>query len=223
MQRRLEKRTANELGDEAELDLFEGLKREFAADQITRVAKGVPGADIVQRVVHNGTVVGTIIFDSKNHKRWQNRFTARLRQNQVSAQADYAVLVAAVFPAALRQRLLAINDGIIIVAPQMALALATLLRRQIVQMYSLRLGNEARAEKSEKLYQFMMSDRASHLWNQIADATNELEALDHSEKISHQRIWGRRAEINSELKNGLHSFDEAINLVVEGTGSGAPP
>jgi Uncharacterized protein conserved in bacteria (DUF2130) len=160
MKRRLEKKTAGELGDEAEMDLLSALKREFAGDEITRVAKGVPGADIVQRVVHNGTVAGTIIYECKNHKRWQNSFTARLRQNQLSTQAEHGVLVVAAgaFPADLRQRRLAVRDNVIIVA-----ALAHLLRRQTIQRHVLRLGNEARAEKSEKLYEFMTCDRAAHL------------------------------------------------------------
>jgi hypothetical protein len=80
MKRRLEKRTAGDLGNEAEVDLFEALKREFPGDQVTRVPKGQNGPDIIHRVVHNGTVCGTIIYDCKNHRRWLNSFTAKLRK-----------------------------------------------------------------------------------------------------------------------------------------------
>jgi len=64
LQRKLQRKTAHELGEEGEVDLFEALRREFSHDTITRVAKGVPGPDIIHRVVNNGTVIGTIVVDS---------------------------------------------------------------------------------------------------------------------------------------------------------------
>ena len=225
MKRRLEKKTAGELGDEAEISLLETLKREFTGDQIAgadvfaRTPKGRNGADIVHQVVHNGTVCGTIIYEVKNHKRWLNSFTTKLRQDQVAEQADHAVLVTAVFPAGAQQ--LAVRDGLVIVHPARAIALAHLLRRQTIQMHSLRLSNEGRVEKTERLYEFMTSDRASHLWNQIADATNELEAIDRSERIGHEKIWGRRGELNVRLRETHRSFAEAIDRVIGATGSEA--
>lgn len=211
MKRRLEKKTAGELGDEGETSVLDVLKREFVGDDITRVPKGQSGADIIHRVVHNGKLSGTIIYDCKNHKRWLHSFTAKLRKDQVAEGADHAVLVAAVFPSGSQQ--LAVHDGVVIVHPARVIAVAHLLRRHTVQMHGLRLGNEARTEKTEKLYEFMTSDRASHLWDQIANATNELEALDRSEKISHERTWARRADVIQSLKEAHRSFGDAIDRV----------
>jgi hypothetical protein len=201
------------------VNLLEMLKREFPGDQITRVPKGQNGADIIHRVVHNGTVFGTIVYDAKNHKRWLNSFTTKLRKD--AEGSDHAVLVSAVFPAGAQQ--LAVHDGVVIVHPARVIALAHLLRRQIIQMHGLRLSNKGRAEKTERLYEFMTSDKASHLWNQIADATNELEALDRSEKITHEKIWGRRADLTRNLKEAHHSFGAAIDRIIGATGSEAPP
>jgi hypothetical protein len=66
MQRRLEKKTAHELGEPAELDLYETLRAEFPGDRIARVAKGVKGPDIIFEVVHNGAITGSIVIDCKN-------------------------------------------------------------------------------------------------------------------------------------------------------------
>src|SRR6516164_8918806 len=166
MKRRLERKTAGELGDEAEVDLFGALKREFGGDEIVRVPKGRNGADIIHRVVE-GTACGKLTYDAKAHKRWLNSFTTKLRQDQVAEQADHAVLVSAVFPAGAQQ--LAVRDGVVIVHPARVIALAHLLRRHTIQLHTLRLGNEGRAEKTAKLYEFMISDRARHLWDQIAN------------------------------------------------------
>ena len=46
LQRALDKKTDEELGEGAEIDLFEALKKEFPDDRIERIAKGSPGADV---------------------------------------------------------------------------------------------------------------------------------------------------------------------------------
>ena len=63
--RQLERKTANELGEGAEIDLFESLKQEFEGDQIKRVSKGAAGADIIHDVVHGGKVCGRIVYDAR--------------------------------------------------------------------------------------------------------------------------------------------------------------
>ena len=66
LQRQVQNKTAGELGEGAEVDLFEELKKEFPGDQITRVKKGTAGADIIHKVVHNGRECGSIVYDFKN-------------------------------------------------------------------------------------------------------------------------------------------------------------
>lgn len=150
LQRRLQRKTAGELGDEAEIDLFEALKAEFTGDFIARVAKGAPGADIVHRIVHNGTVAGVIVYDSKNHKRWLSKFVSKLRQDQRSHQADHAVLSTSAFPQGANQ--LHVEEGVIIAAPGRVVALVHMLRQHVMQTHLLRLGNLARDDKRDKLY-----------------------------------------------------------------------
>jgi hypothetical protein len=215
LQRKLQHKTAGELGDESEIDLLTELKAAFAADRINRVGKGVAGPDIIQEIIHNGAVCGTIIYECKNHRRWLNRFTVKARQDQLSAQADHAVLVTAVFPAGLQQ--LAMKDGVIIAAPPRVIALAYLLRRQTIQNHGLRLSSEARAEKTQRLYEFMTSDRASHLWDQIAQLTNDMLDLDRAERTGHEKIWGRRADLIRAVQGVHDEFSSAIDRIIGGT------
>jgi hypothetical protein len=112
LQRRVESKTAHELGEPAELDLYETLRAEFPGDQISRVGKGVKGPDIILQVVHNGAVTGSIAVDCKNHKRWQSSFTTKLRADQLAEGADFAILSTSTFPKGARQ--LHIQDNVII-------------------------------------------------------------------------------------------------------------
>src|SRR5258706_228606 len=79
LNRQLEKKTANELGEGGEIDIFEALRAEFPKDDISRVKKGQPGVDIVIEVLHKGTPCGKIVIDSKNRSGWQNAYVMKLR------------------------------------------------------------------------------------------------------------------------------------------------
>lgn len=89
MDKQLQKKTVNELGDGAEIDLFEALRESFPGDKITRIPKGRAGADILHEVLYKGESWGKIICDSKNCQGWQNAFVAKLRQDQVEAGAEH--------------------------------------------------------------------------------------------------------------------------------------
>jgi hypothetical protein len=219
LQRQLQRRTANELGDEGEIDMFEALTAEFPGDNISRVAKGVPGADIVHFIVHNGAVAGTFIYDCKNHKRWQHKFTSKLRQDQRAHDADHAILSTAVFPAGLRQ--LHIQDGVIVAAPARVAMIAHMLRRHIIQAHVLRLGNHARNEKRDMLYDFIVSDRCTQLFDQLGGATKDMLALDDKEASTHKATWSRRAELIRSVQRLNSDFTGEVERII-GTSEAQP-
>jgi hypothetical protein len=219
LQRRLQKKSANELGDEGELDLFQRLKNEFPNDQIERVRKGKQGADIIHRIIGpHGQIRGKILYDVKNTTRLLPKYLTKLRADQLREEADHGVLST---QACTQQ--LAVRGGVVIVHPTRAIAVAHLLRHQVLQVYGLRLGSAGRAEKAQQLYTFMLSDIFSHSWNEILDAANELDAIDRSEKISHERIWAQRAGLIHHVKEAHRSLTEAIDRIIGATGSEASP
>ncbi len=92
LERQLQQKTAHEIGDGAEGDLYEELREAFPGDQIKRVAKGQRGGDILHDVLHKGEICGRILIDSKNRQAWQNQFVTKLREDQLEAKADHAIL-----------------------------------------------------------------------------------------------------------------------------------
>jgi hypothetical protein len=216
MQRRLEKKTPGDLGDEPEIDLFETLKAEFIGDRISRIARGAPGADVVHEIIHNGVVAGKIVYDSKNHKRWQNRFTAKLRQDQLAHCADHAVLSSAAFPAGARQ--LHVQDGVLVAHPGRVVTLAIVLRRHIVQLHTLRAAADARREKTAELYHFITSDRCGQLLDQIGTFTDDMAALDAKEQNAHEATWKRRGELIRAVQRLKAEFTHEIERII-GTGA----
>ena len=184
LQRALEKKTNEELGEGAEIDLFEALKKEFPNDRIERVAKGAPGADILHGVMHNGRECGTIIYDSKNHKMFRNEHVTKLLEDQLAAKAEHAILSTHKFPAGTRQ--LHMQDGVLLANPARVVSVVTLIRRHLLQAHTLRLSSAERESKTAALYAFITSERCTQLLSRIDAQADEL--LEQQVK---ERKWHR--------------------------------
>ena len=220
MQRQLENKTAQDLGDGPEADLFELLKAEFPDDRIARVEKGAAGADVVHDVYLNGRLSGRIVYDSKNRSAWRNDYVTKLRADQVEAKADHAVLASKVFPAGARE--MHIQDGVVVVAPARVLVIANLLRKHVIQTHALRAGNEARAHKTEALYAFIMSERCSQLLGTIDLQADELVELDRMEERAHQATWKKRGELVRQVQRAHGDLTFEIDRIIGVAGNKAP-
>ena len=114
--RALEKKSNEELGEGAEVDLYEALKQEFPDDKITRVKRGEPGGDVIHIVRQNGMECGKIIYDSKNHKAFRTDHVSKLKVDQIAAGAEHAILSTHKFPQGAGQ--LHMIDGVILANPR---------------------------------------------------------------------------------------------------------
>lgn len=220
LQRKLQNKTAEELGEGAEVDLIELLKAEFPNDDIQRVGRGKPGADIIHKVRHNGAVCGTIVYDSKNHKQWRTEFVGKLRQDQMAEKAEHAVLATHVFPK--DQKQLHITDGVILANPARAAVIAMILRQQVLQVYCLKVSNEERASKIEELYTFMTSDRFSQFLSAINSTAAQLETLQVAEKKNHENNWKKQGELFRSIIRNCAQLDEEVARIIGTAATSAP-
>jgi len=218
MQRKLEGKSANELGEGSEIDLFEQLRTAFEGDRIRRVAKGVNGADVIHEVVHNGRLCGKIIYDSKNRDSWQNGFATKLHADKLAERADHAVLSSNKFPKGVQQ--LHNQDGVIVASPARVLALAELLRRHIVQTHELRISNEEREAKTATLYAFITSDRCRQLLDSIEAQSNKMLELETAEEKAHRRVWDQRGKLILSVKKTHGDLVFEIERIIGTAGNG---
>jgi|HubBroStandDraft_6_1064221.scaffolds.fasta_scaffold223978_1 hypothetical protein len=202
--RTLEKKTANERGEEGEVDLLALLQSEpdFAGDTFERVAKGVAGPDIIQGVISNGTVVGRIVFDAKNHKRWSGTWTRKLHQDAVDLDAEHAVLVVSptAFPAEERHHGLLYRDGVMVASAARLIPIVHLMRKQAIRAHVRALSSESRTEKADKLYLLMTSSRVASLWQQHAAKTRSILEIERSDAVWQEKTRGRRVELVDGLR-----------------------
>jgi hypothetical protein len=94
LRRKLEQGPQHVQGDVLELELERQLRESCPLDEIVEVPKGIRGADVLQKVnTRSGFSCGLIIWEAKHTKNWSDNWIAKLKDDQVAAKADLAVMV----------------------------------------------------------------------------------------------------------------------------------
>jgi hypothetical protein len=218
LQRQLEKKSAHELGEGSEIDLYEQLKSAFDGDRIQRVGKGVNGADVIHEVIHNGKVCGKIVYDAKNRNAWQNEFVSKLRADKIAQAADHAILSSNKFPKDTAH--VHYQDGVIVAQPARVVAIVHLLRDQIVRMHELRISKEGREQKSVELYAFITSEHCKSLLDQVETQTGRMLELESKEQEAHRRLWDARKKLINSVQKARSDLVFEIDRIIGTAGNG---
>jgi hypothetical protein len=212
LQRALENKTAEELGEGAEIDLFESLRKEFADDDIQRIPKGTPGADILHVVMHGGKKCGRIIYDSKNHNQFRHEHVSKLRADQLAAQAEHAILSTRKFPQGTRQ--LYLQDGVLLANPARVVLIATLIRQHLLQLHAQRMSDIERESKTAALYEFIVSERCSSLLSRIDERAEDLLEQQKKEIRWHEINWKKQGETVRGIQKAKADLESQLNQII---------
>ena len=218
LQKKLERKTANELGDHGEINVFEALRDRFQGDKIHRIPKGEEGADIRHEVIYKGELCGTIITDAKNRQSWQNLFVTKLRRDQVEAGAEHAILATAVFPAGKRD--FCIESGVIVISPGGVVYITEILRQAMVTMHIKGLSLKQRSNKMSQLYKLITSELYSSKFAEAQRLTQDILDLDVQEQKDHSIVWRKRGTLGTRIKNVLRAVETDVAAVIERDGEG---
>jgi len=216
LQKKLERKTANELGDGGEIDVFEALRDAFQGDKITRIRKGQPGADILHEVLYKGETCGKIVVDSKNRQAWQNTFVSKLRQDQVEIEAEHSILATTVFPAGKRE--MCIESGVIVISHARVVYIVQVLRQAMVMMHVRGLSMNERTNKMSQLYKLITSEAYGAKFTEANRLTQDMIELDVRELAEHGRVWKNRGALVKRMQNLLREAETDIAAVIESTG-----
>lgn len=214
MKRRLQARTAHQLGEPAEIELATALETAFPGDNVWRVVKGQKGPDVVVEIAHEGAVAGKIVLDSKNHARWSNRFTSKLRSDMLAEKADFGVLVSSTFPSGTRE--LHMQDGVLVVSPARVVVVVHFLRQQVISNYRLRLSAEARDEKGDRLLAYLTSAAASDRFGALGKATDDMIDLEAREIDIQTGIHRKRGEMIRAVQRAHEELTASIEGILTG-------
>ena len=212
LKRTLEEKTADELGEGAEVNLYEALRAEFPDDKIDRVGKGVAGGDVLHVVMHNGRECGTIIYDFKNHKKFLNEHVTKLLADQLAIKAQHAILSTHKFPRGTGQ--LHKQDGVILANPARVVMVVALIRQHMVQTHTLRLSSAERETKTAQLYEFITSEHYAQLLARIDNCAEDLLEIQVKEKKWHEATWKKQGETFKLIQRVQAEVSHQISSII---------
>ena len=205
MKRKADQGSMQMQGEVLELAIEQVLSQSFPHDRIDEVPKGIRGADSIQTVVnHLLQDCGKIIYESKRTKAFSEQWIQKLKQDQMEANADIAVLVSEVLPKGVTD--FGEYNGIWVTSYSYLTNLAYVLRQILIRTHSERTANENKGEKIEVLYNYLTSVEFKNQISSIVEGFARMKEDLDKEKRAMKNIWKKR-EKQLEL-----IMDNTINM-----------
>jgi hypothetical protein len=214
LERKLQEKRADELGEGAHIQLLDALKKEFPEDHIERIRPGVSGADILHRVMRNGVVCGSILYESKNSQAWRDDYVTKLVKDQTAIEADHAILSTFKMPKDAEQ--VETRDSVIILKPARAVVIAKILRQHLLHVHTLRLSKSERQGKMAELYAFITSKRYALLAGRLDTESEALLTLQDADKKYHENHWKKEGLAICSIQKVKAEIDTAVDLIIGG-------
>jgi hypothetical protein len=212
LRRKAEQGSQQLQGETLELELESLLRNRFPRDLIEPVPKGECGGDVLHRVLgHAGQTCGTIIWESKRTKSWNEAWLAKMRDDQRVAKADIALIVSSVLPKGVET--FDLVDNVWITEPRFAVPLAIALRQLLIDVAGSRLAWEGQKTKTELVYQYLTGPQFRHRIDAILEKFNDMRDDLDRERKTMTKLWARReAQLNGVLDStaGLYGDLQGI-------------
>lgn len=191
LKRRAEQGSQQLQGEVQELELESILKAKFPFDSIEPVPKGEHGGDALQRVINSlGQSCGTIIWESKRTKNWQDGWLSKLRDDQRAAKAELAVIVTQALPKGIEA--LDQVEGVWVIHPRTIFPVATMLRNTLIEVTKVRQSSEGQQTKMELVYQYLSGPRFKQRIEAMIEAFSSMHNDLFSEKKAITKQWEKR-------------------------------
>jgi hypothetical protein len=167
--------------------------------------------------MHKGQRCGRIVIDSKNHQSWKNAFVSKLRDDQIEAQAEHAILSTNAFPAGKKE--MCIETNVIVVSPARVIYVIELLRKAMIAMYIQGLSMQSKADKMSRLYKLITSESYTRRFNEATQLTDKILEVDVDEQKAHSLVWKNRGSLARRMLNVLREIETGVSAVIEGGGA----
>ena len=167
--------------------LIEALQKEFPKDKFTHTGKG---GDILHEVIFEKAVRGIIIYECKRVGHWNSKHAEQAFNARVQRKADYAILVTNAAKKGTSGFF--IEKNVIVVNPGGVLAIANILRDQIVRMAQLKLTQAQKDEAVEKTLQYLQGAEFKNALETVIRKTVEMYEDLKKECHDHVKTWKKR-------------------------------
>ena len=213
LKRKSEQGSMQVQGDAQEEALKALLKENFPMDDIQDVSTGVRGADLIQKVRSNfGQDSGIVLWESKITKQWSDSWIAKLKDDQVNAKADIAILITATLPNGVKN-FTQIN-GVWVVNFTYALSIISAIRFHLIELKRTEKALEGQDEKMRFLYQYLSGAQFKNRIENIVSAFDNMKSDLEKEKRALTKYWAKREkEIERVVLNTTGMYGDLQGLI----------
>jgi hypothetical protein len=178
-------------GEVQELDIEAILKEQFVHDEIVPVPKGIRGADALQIVkMPSGTICGSILWESKRTKNWSESWIKKLKDDQLEAKADIAVIISEVLPKDLPNS--GFRDRVWIGNYSTLRLLSIALRNSLVGIASAKLASDNKDEISDLLFRYVTGAEFRQKVEAMIDTYKDMRETVDKEKRAAIARWAKQ-------------------------------
>ena len=173
--------------------LLEVLKKDFPKDKFTHTGKG---GDILHEIIHDDKSVGSIIYECKRVGHWQAAHAEQAFNARLQRKTDFAILVTNATKKGAGGFF--IEKSVIVVSPGGVIAIACILREQIVRIAQLKLSHAEKDQAIEKTLQYLQGAEFKNALEVVIRKTIEMHEDLKKECHEHVKTWKKR---NDSLKS----------------------
>nr|WP_245320294.1 DUF2130 domain-containing protein [Bradyrhizobium lablabi] len=148
------------------------MRTRFPADLVEPIARGELGADVMQQV--NGSIgqpAGTILWESKRTKTWNDNWLSKLRDDQRRSGAGVALIISQALPKHVEH--FDLVDGVWVAQPRCAIPVAVALRQTLLEVNSTRLVQQGQQTKMEQVYNYLTGTKFRQRVEAVVEKFND--------------------------------------------------
>ncbi len=202
-QRKAEQGSQQLQGEVQEIAIEEFLKGAFPLDTVEEVKKGKKGADCLQIVnTDYSQNCGSIYYESKRTKNFQNSWIEKLKQDMRARQASIGVLVTETMPSSMD--IMGQIDGIWVCSLQEFKSLSHVLRESLIKVSDALVSQDNKGDKMSLMYDYLTSEEFKNHIKDMADAFIDMQNDLESEKRAMEALWKKREKQNQKVRMNLN-------------------
>lgn len=169
------------------------LEHAFPGDEFEDNDVGQAGGDMIQRVkLASGASCGSISWEDKDTTGWSDTWLAKARKDQRDNNCDLVVIVTTTLRKSIDVLGFDRVDNVWITARRHAVPLAKALRQALIENHQLRIANQNRESKAERLFSYITTNEFHQRITAVVEAYVALSDCHEAEKHATQRHWAVR-------------------------------
>lgn len=204
-----EGRTPQDAGHDFEKELVKELQNKFPHDRIEHHGKA---GDILHYIVCERKEIASIVYECKKTEKFNKNYITQIKDDVIKRNANYGILVT--FACDKNHSQFWVENGIMIVHPYGAQYLAEILRKSLIQLYSLKLSDKELNERAKKLLEYIKSNKFRNSIKDNVLRTRELHELLKREIEYHQNIWEKRDKHYNAISQQSKEIEESSKQIV---------